>query len=173
MLRTREKVTGVVVAFAAVGLLAACGDNDSTASSTPTLKTSTAPASPAPTIPSVVQVPPEENGQQPAPTTTSAAERPEPVQPSPAASNPAELSAKDQALIDELKKRGINPTSDVAVTTASFVCQGKAANMPPDQLTTYVNAMAGSDPQFDPQKMPVEQAGQIYIDVATKSYCGQ
>uniref|UniRef100_UPI0024581168 DUF732 domain-containing protein n=1 Tax=Nocardia wallacei TaxID=480035 RepID=UPI0024581168 len=60
---------------------------------------------------------------------------------------------------------------DVAVTTASFVCQGKAAGMPNDQLTTYVNAMAGSDPAYDPAKMPVEQAGKIYVDVATQTYC--
>jgi hypothetical protein len=40
-------------------------------------------------------------------------------------------------------------------------------------VKTFVNAMAGTDPSFDPQKMSVEQAGQIYIDVATQSYCNK
>lgn len=172
MLRTRGKVTGVVVSLAAVGLLAACGDNDSTASSTPTLKTSATTATAGPTIPSVVQVPPEE-GAPPAAPTSGAMERPEPVEPSVAAGDTSELSAKDQALIEELKRRGLSPTPDIAVTTASFVCQGKASGLPDDQITTYVNAMAGSDPAFDPQKMPVEQAGRIYVDTANQTYCNK
>ncbi|RDI48456.1 DUF732 domain-containing protein [Nocardia mexicana] len=167
MLRTRGAATAAL-AIAAAGLLAACGDNDSTASSTPTLKPSTTSASgPTPTLPSVVQIPPEEGGSAPS---TSADERPQPVEPTTAAGS-APLTAKDEALVEELKKRGVNATPDVAVTTASFVCQGKAAGMPNDQLTTYVNAMAGSDPAYDPAKMPVEQAGKIYVDVATQSYC--
>ncbi|MBF6173471.1 DUF732 domain-containing protein [Nocardia blacklockiae] len=172
MLRTRGKVTGVVVSLAAVGLLAACGDNDSTATSTPTLKTSTTAAA-GPTIPSVVQVPPAESAQPSAEPSTSAAERPEPAQPPAASGNTAELSDKDQGLIDELKKRGLNPTPDIAVTTASFVCQGKSSGLPDDQIATYVNAMAGSDPNFDPQKMSVEQAGRIYIDTANQAYCNK
>ncbi|WP_024801275.1 DUF732 domain-containing protein [Nocardia sp. BMG51109] len=172
MLRTRGKVTGVVVSMAAaVGLLAACGDNDSTASSTPTLKTSATSAAPGPTIPSVVQIPPEESSE-PAPTTEEAPERPAPVQPTPENAS-GQLSAKDQALIEQLKQRGLNPTPDIAVTTAGFVCQSKQSGLPADQVTTYVNAMAGSDPAFDPNKMPVEQAGRIYVDVANQGYCNQ
>ena len=172
MLRTRGKVTGVVVSIAAVGLLAACGDNDSTASSTPTLKTSATPAQPGPTLPSVVQVPPAESEQTPAPETEET-QQPQPAEPSTVSGDRPQLSAKDQAMVEELEKRGLNPTPDVAVTTANFVCQSKDSGLPADQVNTYVNAMAGSDPAFDPHKMPVEQAGQIYIDVATQTYCNQ
>ncbi|MBF6328582.1 DUF732 domain-containing protein [Nocardia transvalensis] len=173
MLRTRGKVAGVVVAIAATGLLAACGNNDSTASSTPTLKTSTTTASPTVTLPSV-QVPPDSEEpapEQPAPTTTVAPERPQPVEPTTGANTPP-LSGKDQAFLDELRKRGVTPSSpDIALTAANYVCQGKSAGASDQEISTYVNAMAGSDPAFDPNKMPVEQAGKIYIDVATATYC--
>ncbi|NKY47203.1 DUF732 domain-containing protein [Nocardia cerradoensis] len=182
MLRTRPvgeryiaggKVAGIVVALAATGLLAACGGNDSTASSTPTLKpshtTATVPA--AQSAPNSAPAAPEPSPEQ-APATSTANERPEPAQPTSAESAP--LSAKDQAYLDELKKRGVNPSSpDIAITAANYVCQSKASGASDQEVKTFVNAMAGTDPSFDPQKMSVEQAGQIYIDVATQSYCNK
>ncbi|WP_227978888.1 DUF732 domain-containing protein [Nocardia spumae] len=178
MLRTRPvgeryiaggKVAGIVVALAASGLLAACGGNDSTASSTPSLKTSTTTAvaqSKAPSAePSAAESTPEQAPE------TSAAERPEPA---PTSADHPPLSEKDQAYLDELKKRGVTPSSpDIALTAANYICQSKANGASDAEVKTFVNAMAGTDPGFDPQKMPVEQAGQIYVDVATETYCNK
>ncbi|MQY26909.1 DUF732 domain-containing protein [Nocardia aurantia] len=182
MLRIRGKATAAfaggrttaacaALALAPVFFLTACGHNDSTASSTPTLKTSTTTAASSPTS-AVADQPSAQQPQPPAPaptTTTSAvAERPQPAQPT----TDAPLAGKDQAFLDELNKRGVHPSSpDIALTTAQYICQSKAAGAADSELTTYVNAMAGADPSFDQQKMPVEQAGKIYIDVAGATYC--
>ncbi|MGW4248806.1 hypothetical protein ACWELQ_40685, partial [Nocardia sp. NPDC004722] len=61
----------------------------------------------------------------------------------------------------------------LSVTQSGQICQGKAENAPQDQIVTYVTAIAGSDPSFDQSKMSVEQAGKIYYDVASKSYCNK
>ncbi|MEV0296576.1 DUF732 domain-containing protein [Nocardia sp. NPDC050710] len=178
---TSGKVLGTAVAIAAAtGLLAACGGNDSTASSTPTLPQTTVSAvtSAAPTSA------PVETGQQaPAPeptpeaappaTETVAPERPQPV---PTGAVPPQdtsnLSEKDRKFLDALKAQGITPASpDIALSIGGYVCQGVAAGASDADLSTFVNAMAGSDPSFDPAKMPVETAGKIYIDTAKQTYC--
>lgn len=168
---TRGKVFGVVAALAAAGLLAACGSNDSTAKSTPTLTTTktTAAASSAAT--------PSADQQAPSGAPDGAtAQRPEPI-PSQFLTTPPgspALTDKEKGFLEELKKAGITPgSSDIAITAANLVCQGKAENAPQDQIITYVTAIAGSDPAFDPSKMSVEQAGKTYYDVATKSYCNK
>ncbi|MET8430953.1 DUF732 domain-containing protein [Nocardia sp. NPDC004860] len=175
---TRGKVFGVVAAFAAAGLLAACGSNDSTAKSTPTLTTTkttaAASATPGDAAPSTDQQAPQAAPDAGTPSAT--AERPAPV-PSQFLTTPngsPALSDKEKSFLDELKKAGITPGSpDIAVTAANLVCQGKSENAPQDQIITYVTAIAGSDPSFDPSKMTVEQAGKIYYDVASKSYCNK
>ncbi|WP_280468497.1 DUF732 domain-containing protein [Nocardia cyriacigeorgica] len=179
MFRTRGKVVGVAVAIAASGLLlTACGDNDSTASSTPTLTPSTsapaqasgsATAAPAPEGESAPPAEPSpEESPQDAPQ-----ERPAPV--SPEAIPPAEtanLGDKEKKFIDELNKQGVNPSNPQdAITIGNYVCGAVAAGQPDDQIAVYANAMAGADPAFDPAKMPVEQAGKIYIDVSKQTYC--
>ncbi|ATL64991.1 DUF732 domain-containing protein [Nocardia terpenica] len=177
MLRTRG--VGATLAIASVLLLAACGGNDSTASSKPTLKTSTSATATVPPAQSPSAAPGGDQQTVPeppsaAPTTSAAAERPEPVQPTATAPDNPPLSAKDQAFLDELRKRGVVPSSpDIALTAANYVCQGKASGASDQEISTYVNAMAGSDPAFDPNKMSVEQAGKIYIDTATQNYCNK
>ncbi|MBF6298375.1 DUF732 domain-containing protein [Nocardia amamiensis] len=171
MHRTRGKVCGVVAAIAATGLLAACGDNDSTATSTPTpARTTTVTQSPAATTPADTAQPAPAPEQ---PTATEAPERPQPVPTE--AVPPADtsgLSAKDKRFLDELAKQGITPsTPDIALSIGAYVCQGTAAGASDQDLMTFVNAMAGSDPSFDPSKMPVEKAGQIYISTARATYC--
>lgn len=172
MQRTRGKVIGVVAACAAAGLLAACGNNDSTATSTPTLSATTKASAPATTSASGSSEQP--SSTESAAPESSAAERPEPVPTefiTPPADTPA-LSDKDKTFLEELKKRGVVPSSpDIALTAGNLVCQGKAENAPEDQIITYVTAIAGADPSFDASKMPVEQAGKIYYEVASASYC--
>ncbi|WP_232541976.1 DUF732 domain-containing protein [Nocardia bovistercoris] len=82
------------------------------------------------------------------------------------------MADKDRKFLDSLKAQGINPASpDIALSIGAYVCQGVAAGASEADLSTFVNAMAGSDPSFDPAKMPVEQAGKIYIDTAKQTYC--
>ncbi|WP_330251245.1 DUF732 domain-containing protein [Nocardia sp. NBC_00565] len=174
MHRTRGKVIGVVVGIAATGLLAACGDNDSTASSTPTLSHSTTATSPT-TAATSAGATGQSQAPEPAQTSTDTAtpERPQPV---PTNVVPPEdtskLTDKDKKFLDALKAAGITPSSpDIALSIGTYVCQGVAANASDADLMTFVTAMAGSDPSFDPAKMPVEQAGRIYIDTAKATYC--
>ncbi|MFD0362089.1 DUF732 domain-containing protein [Nocardia sp. GCM10030253] len=177
MHRTRGKVLGVAVALAATGLLAACGDNDSTASSTPTLTHTTTAAQPPATTSSAggdtgQQAPAPEPPPQ-TPVETAAPERPLPV-PTDAAppGDTTKLTDKDKKFLEALKSQGVASSSpDIALSIGTYVCQGIAAGASEQDLTTFVNAMAGSDPSFDPAKMPVEQAGKIYIDTAKQTYC--
>ncbi|MFE3441846.1 DUF732 domain-containing protein [Nocardia sp. NPDC059180] len=178
MFRTRGKVVGVAVAIAAAGLLTACGDNDSTASSTPTLTPSTSAAAQATGSATAAPAPEGESAPPAAPSpeaTPEAApqERPAPV---PAEDLPpaetADLGDKEKKLIEELNKQGVNPSNPAdAVTIANYVCGAVAAGKPDAEIAIYANAMAGADPAFDPSKMPVEQAGQIYINVSKQTYC--
>ncbi|WP_312884587.1 DUF732 domain-containing protein [Nocardia barduliensis] len=162
----------MVAAIAVTGLLAACGDNDSTATSTPTparttTATTTSPAASAPADTGQPAPAPEQ------PPTTVAPERPQPV-PTEAVppADTSKLTDKDKRFLDELAKQGVTPsTPDIALSIGAYVCQGTAAGASDQDLMTFVNAMAGSDPSFDPAKMPVEKAGQIYISTARATYC--
>ncbi|MBF6178870.1 DUF732 domain-containing protein [Nocardia otitidiscaviarum] len=174
MQRTRGKVIGVVAACAAAGLLAACGDNDSTATSTPTLSSTTQASSAAPSTTESAAPESPQSTESTAPPAEENTERPQPVPTefvTPQSDAPA-LSDKDRTYIEELKKRGVTPSSpDIALSAGNLVCQGKSEGAPEDQIITYVTAIAGSDPTFDPSKMPVEEAGKIYYEVASASYC--
>ncbi|MFF2553413.1 DUF732 domain-containing protein [Nocardia sp. NPDC058058] len=178
MHRTRGKVFGVVLTVAAAGLLAACGNNDSTATSTPTLAPTTSKAAAATTAPAGTAPTdqPAPQTSEAAPTTVPQAERPQPV-PSQFLTTPSgtpALTDRDKTFLEELKKRGINPGApDIALTAGSLVCQGTAEGATQDQIITYVTAIAGSDPSFDESKMSVDQAGKIYYEVASKSYCNK
>ncbi|MEU7139408.1 DUF732 domain-containing protein [Nocardia sp. NPDC046473] len=178
MQRTRGKVFGVVVAIAATGLLAACGGNDSTASSTPTLTRTTAatqpPAASSTSVDPGQQAPapaPAPASEQQPPAETVAPERPQPIDTPPPADT-SKLTDKDKKYLDALKQQGVTPsTPDIALSVANYVCQGTASGASDQDLMTFVTAMAGSDPSFDPAKMPVEKAGQVYISAAKQTYC--
>ncbi|MRH86134.1 DUF732 domain-containing protein [Nocardia sp. SYP-A9097] len=164
--------------FAATGLLAACGNNDSTATSTPTLAPTTAKTTAAPVTPAPGGNAPSDQSQtsEAAPSTVSQVERPQPVPgqflTTPSGTPP--LTDRDKSFLEELKKRGINPAApDIALTAGSLVCQGTAEGATQEQIMTYVTAIAGSDPSFDESKMTVDQAGKIYYEVASKSYCNK
>lgn len=176
MYRTRGTMLGVVAAVAAAGLLAGCGDEESTATSTPTLSTpaaaSSASSAPAP-APAPEEQAPAPEAEAPAPEEPAAPEemeRPAPVVPEEPASS--ELSPEEQTYIDELAKQGVSPSSpDIALSIGSYVCGQVAQGTPDPAMLTWVTAMAGADAAFDPSKMPVEQAGRIYIDTAKAHYC--
>ncbi|WP_328389863.1 DUF732 domain-containing protein [Nocardia sp. NBC_00416] len=179
MYRTRGALLGVVAAVAAAGLLAGCGDDESTATSTPKLSTPAAApsASSAPAAPAPESQAPAAEGEAPQPEAPAAPEAPaeEPERPAPVPPQEADttqLGEKEQTFLDELGKQGVTPSSpDIALSIGNYVCQGVAAGASDADMTTFVNAMAGSDSSFDPAKMPVEQAGKIYIDTAKSHYC--
>ncbi|MEU8895080.1 DUF732 domain-containing protein [Nocardia sp. NPDC048505] len=172
MHRTRGKVLGVAVAIAASGLLAACGGNDSTASSTPTLShTTTAAAAPSSAAPAESPSSTETSSSAPA-APSSELERPQPVPTESAPADTSKLTDKDKKFLDALKAEGIAPSSpDIALSIGTYVCQGVTAGASEADLTTFVNAMAGSDPSFDASKMSVEDAGKKYISTAKSTYC--
>ncbi|WP_280422522.1 DUF732 domain-containing protein [Nocardia carnea] len=179
MYRTRGTMLGVVAAVAAAGLLAGCGDEESTATSTPTLSTPAAASSSESSAPAPAPAPGEQPPapEAPAPEESAAPEappeemeRPAPVEPQETAA--AELGPKEQTYIDELAKQGVTPsTPDIALSIGSYVCSQAAQGTPDPAMLTWVTAMAGADAAFDPAKMPVEQAGQIYINTAKAHYC--
>ncbi|MEV0249919.1 DUF732 domain-containing protein [Nocardia sp. NPDC050712] len=174
MHRTRGKVLGVAVAIAASGLLAACGGNDSTASSTPTLTHTTTSAAAAPSSAAPAESPSSTETTSSAPAAPSSElERPQPVPTESAApADTSKLTDKDKKFLDALKAEGIAPSSpDIALSIGTYVCQGVTAGASEADLTTFVNAMAGSDPTFDSSKMSVEDAGKKYISTAKSSYC--
>ena len=85
-----------------------------------------------------------------------APERPQPVPTE--AVPPADtfkLTDKDKRFLDDLAKQGVTPsTPDIALSIGAYVCQGTAAGASDQDLMTFVNAMPGSDPSFDPAKIP-------------------
>ncbi|WP_054811553.1 DUF732 domain-containing protein [Nocardia arizonensis] len=174
MHRTCGKVLGVVAAVSVAGVLAACGDNDSTVSSTPTMSgttTTAVTASSSAAVSSPVESPQASApAPQPSEAVSQTQERPAPA-PAPS-QDTSGMADKDRKFLDALKAQGITPSSpDIALSIGAYVCQGISAGASEADLSTFVNAMAGSDPSFDPAKMPVEQAGKIYIDTAKQTYC--
>ncbi|MGW6424220.1 DUF732 domain-containing protein [Nocardia sp. NPDC055053] len=172
MHRIPGKVAGSVAALAAVALLSACGGNDSTASQTPTLSTTASAAAS-----SATQAPAEGGHGDHTPSATAAPETsaaPEQPQAAPETTSAAAAPAagKDKAFLDELAKNGITPADPAsALTAASYICSTKATGASEADMATFVAAMAGTDPAFDPAKMDVNKAAQIYIAAATATYC--
>ncbi|MFD3594089.1 DUF732 domain-containing protein [Nocardia sp. NPDC058640] len=167
MHRITGKVAGSVAALAAVAMLSACGGNDSTASQTPTLSSSAVQKST--TTPPVVIEPPAEAPSSTAASTSAQTEEPTPI---PQTTAVAPAAGKDKAFLDELAKNGITPGDQTtALTTASYICSVKGTGASDSDVATFVAAMAGTDPAFDPAKMDVNKAAQIYIAAANSTYC--
>jgi hypothetical protein len=172
MLRTSGKASaavGAAAVIASVLLLSACGNDSSTASSTPTLKTSTTTAAATPTA----TVPADEDSTTEAAPTTTKNEQPQTVQVTPTPVAP-KLTAKDQAFLDALKSRGIAVTSpDIPLQIGTYICQANTSKAPAAEVLTYVSAMAGQDPDYNQNKIPITQLGQSYIDAANQTLCAK
>ncbi|MFC4376649.1 DUF732 domain-containing protein [Nocardia halotolerans] len=169
MHRIPGKVAGSVAALAAVALLSACGDNDSTASQTPTLSSSAIAAASTTQAPAA---PPEAEHGEHAPSETAAPETQEQPQAAPDPGESAPTSDKDQAFLDELGNNGIHPADKTsAITAATYICSARATGAADGDIATFVAAMAGTDSAFDESKMDVNKAAEIYIAAATATYC--
>ncbi|MEV0435929.1 DUF732 domain-containing protein [Nocardia sp. NPDC050413] len=167
MHRIPGKVAGSVAALAAVALLSACGDNDSTASQTPTLSSSASAAASATTQAPATSAAEDTTSAAPE-SETSAPEQPlvaPTVEETPA-------TGKDKAFLDELGKNGIHPADQTsAITAATYICSAKSTGASDADIATFVAAMAGTDAAFDPAKMDVNKAAEIYIAAANATYC--
>ncbi|TSE00742.1 DUF732 domain-containing protein [Skermania sp. ID1734] len=161
---------------AASGLLAACGGNDSTASSTPSsagATSVTASANPSSGAP---------NGGQnsaPAPTSPGAAATAPPETPQAVPSGfpgPTEVPARtsrDKEFLEALKKAGVDVSGNgqSAIDIANYICAASQANSPQQQINVNVTAMAGVEANLTGSQMNPQDAAQVYIDTARKHYC--
>ncbi|MRH86137.1 DUF732 domain-containing protein [Nocardia sp. SYP-A9097] len=178
MYRTRNRIIGVLAACAAAALLTACGSDDSTATSTSRATvTSAAGATSAPSAVLTTSAAPTTESAQPSttepdPGASVSSERPAPVPTQFLPTDTPALTDKDKAYLAALAKRGITPAMpQTAVSAGTMVCQGKSGGASQDQILTFVDAIAGSDPNFEQLGMPVDQVGKIYYEVAIASYC--
>ena len=80
---------------------------------------------------------------------------------------------REQAYLAALEHRGITSSGsgDSAVTIANYYCAAVRDGIPADQITTFVNAMAGSEQAATGGNMSEADAGAIYMDVAKTTYC--
>lgn len=90
--------------------------------------------------------------------------------PGPDAPNQGE---REQAYLAALEDRGITSSGsgDSAVTIANYYCAAVRDGTPADEITTFVNAMAGSEQAATGGNMSEADAGAIYMDVAKTTYC--
>jgi Protein of unknown function (DUF732) len=166
----RALTVGALVALTG-GLLAGCGSDDSTASSTPTL-TSGSKSAPAPET--SIEVPPYTT---PAVAATAPPETPQAV-PSgfPGPTEAPALDDRGRAYLDALKKGGIAvaDNGDIAIVTANYICGAKVSGANSDEVTAYVTGMAGAEASITGTTLTPEQAGdaaKVYIDAAHSHYC--
>lgn len=161
-------VLACALALGAGGLLAACGGDDATVTSTPT---------PTSTLTSAAS-----DSSEPAPVTTpgEAATAP-PSEPAPVPGDfpgPAEVpvSSEGQAFLDALRAKGIETAGDgsIAVSSADYICQAKREGLSDSDTKIFVTAMVGTEASASGVEVTPEDAdqrAQIYIDVAHAEYC--
>lgn len=165
------------VSFAAVsvGVLAGCGSDDSTASSTPTL--TTAAGSGSPTVPPLatgIEVP---DYTTPSVAATAPPETPESV-PSgfPGPTEVPPLDDRGRAFLAELEDRGVAYADggNIAISTANYICAAKQGNVADAEILAYVTGMAGVEAGLTgatPTEADAAKSAQVYIDAATTTYC--
>lgn len=168
----------MVLALAAGGLLTACGGDDSSASSTPSLTSSATPAATS-TAPS--STPGSTSATSSAASTSPGAAATAPNEDEPAPSGfpgpaAAPVDARGTAFLDELTARGVTVVgNDVAIGTANYICAAQNEGVAEDQVRTFVTANVGAQASASGIEVTAEDAAttaQTYIDVARSTYCG-
>jgi hypothetical protein len=162
----KRTFAAAVIATAACGLVAGCGD-DSTATSTPTVElTTTKPpqssSSDSPDGSSAVT--------SPSAAATAPPEKPQPV-PSgfPGPTGTAAPTAADKAFLEALEKGGITPTPENARSIGGYICNAIKQGSSPEEITTFVTAFVGTTPEST--KLEPGDAAKVYIDAAKSTYC--
>ncbi|WP_305093408.1 DUF732 domain-containing protein [Prescottella sp. R16] len=172
-------VTVGALSLVAGGLLVACGNDDSSATGSPTTTTAVAP--------SPSKAPEKSDSQQqsvaPAPAATpekesEPAEQPQAVPSDFPGPTSLPISSRGQGFLDALKKEGVTPAGDgaIAISTADYICAAKQAGSAEDEITTFVTAAVGSEASASGQEMSQDQAtsdAKVYIRVAQASYCNK
>lgn len=164
------------------GSLVACGSDDSTVSATPEAASpeTTSEAAEAPEGGEETQ---GEADEQKAPVTkpseaaTAPPETPDSVPsdfPGPAEAPPVGEAGKQ--FLAELEKKGITPAGDgmMALSTADYICQAKAAGKSDEDVMVFVTAMVGSEASAAGKEISPEQATEhatTYVDTANAVYC--
>lgn len=155
-------------AVLAAGLLTACGNSGSSASSTVLPQSAiaggqlpggnSADSGLVQTPPDVAPLPPGAGGQA-----------------LPAGPPPTPLGPKETGYLNSLRQAGISPGDNQAeISVARMICWSIGHNQPSDQLRVFVNAVAGSDAKEAGKPVndsDVGQLGQVYIDTAKAKYC--
>lgn len=182
--RTRSRSTRVLGAVAAAltsaALLAACGSDDSTATSTPSATTSAAPsesaAEPTTSAATSAEATPSGDTATPRETTSGAAE----TSPGEAATAPPPEAqpapdARDEAFLAALREEGVDPGNEAgAIGIANYICGAEAQGGAPEEIKTFVTALVGSESVASGTEITEEQASataDTYITVARDTYC--
>ncbi|QDQ96372.1 DUF732 domain-containing protein [Tomitella fengzijianii] len=173
----RRSRFGAVVAAAAVialaGGLSACGDNESTVSSTPSAATSApAPTGAAPTGGADASAKPVD----PRPTAvpkTAPPETPEALPSDYPGPTDTALTQRDQVFLDALRsqKIGFADASDSAVSTGNYVCAAQGSDTPADQIHATVLASIALDAQARGVQVDAEKDTSAFIATAQGKLC--
>ena len=163
----KRTFAAAVIATAACGLVAGCGD-DSTATSTPTVELTT--TKPPQTSSSNDSDSPSSPVTSPSTAATAPPEKPQPV-PSgfPGPTGTAAPTAADQAFLAALEKGGITPTPENARSIGGYSCNAIKQGSSPDEITTFVTAFVGTTPEST--KLEPGDAAKVYIEAAKTTYC--
>lgn len=181
--RTRSRSTRVLGALAAAvasaAVLAACGSDDSTATSTPTATTTAAAETTAGTPATGTPAAPTDTGATPGSGDTT--ESSVVTSPGEAATAPPQDSlpapdARGEAFLAGLREAGVEPADDAsALSIADYICGAQAQGGSPEEVKTFVTALVGSGAVAAGQEITDEQAAtaaDTYIAVAGRTYCG-
>ncbi|AOW93789.1 DUF732 domain-containing protein [Rhodococcus sp. WMMA185] len=178
-----RKVAIGAMALAAAGLLAACGSDDVTATSTPSASTTTSAAESADEG-AAADAPdaPDAGESTPAPVTspgeaaTAPPSEPEALPEDFPGPDQVPVSGDGQRFLDALRDAGIEPSGDgsTAISTADFICQAEAEGQSGSVTMVFVTAMVGTEASAAGRQLTDEQAAadaQTYVDVANATYC--
>lgn len=174
----RAAAGAAVVALA--GGLAACGGNDSTVSSTPSVSATTAATESA--APTTAESAEKSSGAAQKPTgaaeptdvpKTAPPETPQALPSDYPGPTRTELTERDHRLVDALKSQNIAFAQDAsaAVSTADYVCAADGGGVSDDQIHATVLASIALDAQNRDADIDAEADTAAFIDTARKTFC--
>ncbi|MBJ8346246.1 DUF732 domain-containing protein [Antrihabitans sp. YC2-6] len=150
------------------GFVSGCGDDDATASSTPSTAEATTAVDGTP-VPGAGDNPVNPT-TEPGAAATAPPEVPQTVPPGfPGPQTQAQTNPRDQALVAELGRGGITQTPESASAIGGAICRGIQEGTPVEEINTIVLAAVGTDPEST--RLSPEDTVRVYVDAAKKTYC--
>ncbi len=164
-------MAAAAAAVALAGGLSACGGNDSTVSSTPSVST------PAPTSDAEGGATSPTKTVDPKPTgvpRTAPPETPEALPSDYPGPTDTAMSQQDKVFLDALRsqKIGFAEDSDAAVSAGNYVCAAQANNAPADQIHATVLASIALDAKARGAQVDSEKDTTAFIETAQSKLCG-